>query len=374
MEMRIRAMLAVLFCAAGLGLAREVSSDTKAAVGAIRWDAWWSGNDFERFLGPQQWRGRLPFYGREIADDRVEVRSDTQQVMDQEIAYASRAGLDYWAFCYYHPSAWPGADAYNYGLRLYLSSTRKADLNFCLILLAGSLGPKEQWPALVDYLVKLFREPTYQKLLAGRPLLYFFELGEGLDQHFGSREAAGNALRHLRERSAAAGLKPPYLVAMVFDPRVGAKQVEELGFDAISAYSLPGEGETREYPYPELAAANQRFWEQCKATGKPVIPIVNAGWDNRPRRVDAEQFQALYGSPPGGPWFTQPAPAELAEHLRAALAWNQENRNAAEANAAIIYAWNETDEGGWLVPTKGEGTARLDAISKVLGPPRCKSR
>jgi len=36
----------------------------------------------------------------------------------------------------------------------------------------------------------------------------------------------------------------------------------------------------------------------------------------------------------------------------------------------LIYAWNEFDEGGWLVPAlpppHGEGTARIDALRKVL--------
>jgi hypothetical protein len=40
------------------------------------------------------------------------------------------------------------------------------------------------------------------------------------------------------------------------------------------------------------------------------------------------------------------------------------------ANAVIIYAWNEHDEGGWLSPTRtAEGkpdTSRLDAIRDVL--------
>jgi len=39
---------------------------------------------------------------------------------------------------------------------------------------------------------------------------------------------------------------------------------------------------------------------------------------------------------------------------------------SASSRAVIIYAWDENDEGGWLVPTLGEGTARLDALAKVL--------
>src|SRR5450759_571230 len=31
-----------------------------------------------------------------------------------------------------------------------------------------------------------------------------------------------------------------------------------------------------------------------------------------------------------------------------------------------MYAWNEFDEGGWICPTLGNNTSRLDAIGKVL--------
>lgn len=50
------------------------------------------------------------------------------------------------------------------------------------------------------------------------------------------------------------------------------------------------------------------------------------------------------------------------------------------ANAIIIYAWNEHDEGGWLSPTwspdGNPNTARLDAIRSVLlhGKPIQKGR
>jgi hypothetical protein len=54
--------------------------------------------------------------------------------------------------------------------------------------------------------------------------------------------------------------------------------------------------------------------------------------------------------------------------LRDALAWCARNRAAAEPNAVLIYAWNEIDEGGWLVPSlwPDQGTARLEAIRTVL--------
>jgi hypothetical protein len=185
--------------------------------------------------------------------------------------------------------------------------------------------------------------------------------------YFGSEAAAREALDLLRRKSVEAGLRPPYIAAQVFSAPRGAEYVDKMGFDAISAYASANFSHgTQEYPYRTLAEANRAFWESCKATGKKVIPIVSAGWDNRPRRANAKRFQEVYGSPPSGPWYTEPTPQELADNLRSALQWNQENPTAAEANAVIIYAWNESDEGGWLVPTLHEGTARLDAIREAL--------
>jgi len=32
----------------------------------------------------------------------------------------------------------------------------------------------------------------------------------------------------------------------------------------------------------------------------------------------------------------------------------------------LIYAWNENDEGGWLIPTLSGGDARLEAVHKAI--------
>ncbi len=71
------------------------ASSARAVVGAIRWDAWFGGGSYQRYLAPANWHTRLPFYSTIGPDGGVEVRSDSQQVMDQEIAYAAAAGLDY---------------------------------------------------------------------------------------------------------------------------------------------------------------------------------------------------------------------------------------------------------------------------------------
>ena len=44
-------------------------------------------------------------------------------------------------------------------------------------------------------------------------------------------------------------------------------------------------------------------------------------------------------------------PDQLARHLQDAIAWTRANRDINPANAVLLYAWNENDEGGWLIPT-----------------------
>ncbi|WP_461785767.1 hypothetical protein [Prosthecobacter sp.] len=64
-------------------------------------------------------------------------------------------------------------------------------------------------------------------------------------------------------------------------------------------------------------------------------------------------------------------PDELAPHIRS-------NRNLNPANAIIIYAWNEHDEGGWLQPTLGADgrpdEVRIRALGKILWPSVSKER
>ena len=78
----------------------------KPIVGAIRWDghhgdAGMPGLASEKCLGPKHYHDRLPFYSKIISDSQVQVRANSQQIMDQEIIYASEGGLDYWAFDIY---------------------------------------------------------------------------------------------------------------------------------------------------------------------------------------------------------------------------------------------------------------------------------
>lgn len=127
---------------------RDASSGI--SIGAIRWDAWFSGSQYERFLGPAEWHYRLPFYGNVLSPNRVSVRADSPGVMNKEIGFAAAAGLTCWAFDYYHPRGFAGASRFNEGLRQYLSSPCRGEINFSLVLQGRWLGPPVEWSATVS--------------------------------------------------------------------------------------------------------------------------------------------------------------------------------------------------------------------------------
>lgn len=325
---------------------------SRPTVGAIRWDGWFADNPWQKNLDDAQWRYRLPFFAEVSKDGRVVVCEDSQEVMDREIGYAADAGLDYWAFCYYHPKSWNQSDAYNYGWRRYLASSQKSRLNFCLLLQGGQhLGPANEWPQTVQQFVTLFREPSYQRVSGGRPLLYVFSC-ENLVPHFGSAQAARAALDLLRAESVNAGTANPYIVAQIWLHQTKESYLRDVGFDAVSAYSAQG-GDAQPHPYADLAASNLRYWNQFRETGLNVVPLVNAGWDGRPRAYK-------------GAWYAEATPREIADDLGNAFTWLRQNRTITPADTVLIYAWNEFDEGGWLCPTREAGTARLDALRKLL--------
>lgn len=346
--MRTSTILGILWMASWGRATVASAADVRPTFGAIRWDGWFEGNPWQRNLDPQRWHARVPFYGRVISDDRVEVCGDSQDAMDREIAYASAAGLDYWAFLHYHPASWDGADKYNYGLRRYLASVRKAELKFCLIIYPVG---GEEWARQVEFVASVVQEPSYQRVAAGRPLVYLLTWGDGSmpEEIWGAAEKSRAAVDLLRKRIRDVGMKDPYIVVQGMQAERSARYVAELGLDAISSYANWTGGS-----FADLAAVNRKFWEACRATGKATVPLVSLGWDPRPRK------QA------GGP---QPAPEELRDHVRSALEWARSHREIAPAQTIIAYAWNESDEGGWLVPTQGEGTTRLDAVRDALAPP-----
>lgn len=340
-------------------------------VGAIRWDGWYGNGavvkQMEHSLGPPKYHFRLPWFARVIGEDKVRINGDSQEIVEKEIAYAAAAGLNYWAFVDY----WDEAPDMSIALRRYRAAKDKRGVRYCLVEEGARMDAvgARGWARLVEH----FKDPNYQTVLDGRPLLFLFVKTERI----GKRD-----WRELGDAAVAAGIKPPYLVLMGWQPEQDAKDMAALGFDAVSAYARGGSYSMEQPAYAEQCALIRcDRWEKCRALRIPCVTFASAGWDTRPRNERPPSWMThLTATPdPTPPARQKPlmdavtaTPDELAAHIREAVAWTRRNRGLNPSNAIIIYAWNEHDEGGWLAPTwTADGkpnTARLDAIRSVLQP------
>ena len=350
----------------------------KPIVGAIRWDGWYGEGGVvkqtESTLGQRKYHCRLPWFASVLGDDRVSINGDSQAVVEQEIAYAAQAGLNYWAFVDYASEA---ADMH-IALNRYLAAKDKRGVRYCFVEegarldRAGTAG----WPRLVKH----FRSADYQTVLDGRPLLFVFVKTAKL------RKPEWEVLKR---QTIAAGMKAPYLVLMGWNPEQDGRDMAALGFDAVSAYARGGSYSMTQPSYAEQCAMIRRErWEKWRALRIPSVTFASAGWDTRPRneRPPSWMRDDIKAEPdPTPPLQQKPlldavtaTPDELAAHLRDAISWTQTHRDLNPANAIIVYAWNEHDEGGWLQPTLGADgkpdESRVKALHRVLVAPRSDSQ
>ncbi|MFN0076940.1 MAG: glycoside hydrolase family 99-like domain-containing protein [Prosthecobacter sp.] len=347
------------------------AADEAPIVGAIRWDGWYGDggvvNEVEHSLGQPKYHFRLPWFAQIGSEGKAGINGDSQVIMEQEIAYAAQAGLNYWAFLDYLDEA-PGMSI---GLKRYLDAKDKKGIRYCLVEEGGRIDKAgtKAWSKLVEH----FRSPDYQTVLDGRPLLCL----NAKTNKLGKAE-----WDELKRQSIAAGLKAPYLVLMGWEVE---KDRKALGFDAISEYACAGKGYTTDpETYSRLTShhVSEKLWDKWKRERTPCITFATAGWDTRPRQERPPSWCSWVKATPDPTPLAQQKPLidattatpdEIAAHVRAAMEWTKANRDLNPANAIILYAWNEHDEGGWLQPTLGAdgkpNDARIKALEKVFRAP-----
>ena len=342
----------------------EVAAGERPLIGAIRWDAWHgdlggAGRVVQRTLQPEKYHFRLPWFARVREDGTVEIRCDRPGIMEQEIRYAVRAGLDYWAFVTY-----PESNALSIPIQQYLASPQRSRLQFCNIVEWGRFGGPGHYAPMVDRLVGYFRESCYVRVCGGRPLFYLLAHSrEHVTKAWGSVAGFGTVVRALRAASLKAGAGDPYVVVMTFRPAECNEIRTDIGADALSSYALPG-GTVAGEPFAVSRSRSRDLWRRMGKLG-PTIPLVSWGWDARPR-VD----HPVPWYKPGPEHYETCTPAECALALQDALVWLASHREQCPANTIIAYAWNEHDEGGWLCPTwRADGhpdTRRVEAVGAML--------
>ena len=349
--------------------ARTAAPVRPPLVGAIRWDAWQAPHAATteavvRSLSPRAWRDRLPFFSRVAPDGAVSIDGGTAEVMDRELELAARAGLDYWAFVAYRAE-----DPMSAGLDLYLKAQRRRGVRFCLIAEPGLWGGAGKLSEAFARHVELVGHPDHVRVKDGRPLYFMgFVTDRLLADRWGGAGGLRDAVAEFRRRAVQGGAGNPYVVLMA-RPDPGAQLVAALGADALGAYAI-ADPRALAAPYAALARLAEQRWNEMAATGLDVVPTAMAGWDRRPRVENPVPWERSQRPGEGiDRYYEAPGPAEFGEHVRRCLAWIRARPAAAAADAALIYAWNEYDEGGWLAPTHPFDDRHLAALRSALCKP-----
>ncbi len=351
-------------------------TNPRPLAGAIRWDAWYSPGStptsaVEKSLAPQRYHWRLPFFANVSPDplQPVSLPKLSQNLIDLEIEQAYYAGLDYWAFLAYGKN-----DPMSLPLKSYLASKKRNLVKFCLFSELVSWGTaNERSPNISDH-VSMMARPEYVRVIGDRPLYFLgFIDSKTVREKWGDFKQLSKAIDYFRDASKSAGVGDPYVV--VAGPLKEANQWTTLSADAISAYSLGDP--VSQGSYSSLERLTEERWKSLSGHSLPLIPTVMAGYDRRPRvehPVPWEPSQRPYQGIQN--YYEEPTGQELEAHLRTALKFVSDQPSEKRAPALLIYAWNENDEGGWLIPTRPCDTSRLDALHRVLGQsnarnPRC---
>ncbi len=340
----------------------------KFTFGAIRWDAWYASlyeNDpafqVQRSLSPAEFHFRAPFFCDITEDNKLNIAHYDQDTFDKEAEYAVNAGIDYFTYVWYSP------ETINKGLTLartfHLASKYKKQIKLCACLDSNAICKDFARKELME----LFKTDVYKKVLDNRPLLYFF----GLSREY---EGIKRDIEFYTEECKKQGIPKPYFAIMDFN----AQEAKDAGADAITSYCVFG---TDGMSFDALHQKAQDEWksklEDSNKLGLSVIPTATSGWSNLPRHKNPVSWiqDDLSHS------YAQYATKE--DIFKQVAAVKEFVKNACTpVNSAIIYAWNEHDEGGWICPTlkvdengnqlydengnKLINTERIDAVREAL--------
>lgn len=342
-------------------------------VGALRWDAWYAPGTkvtdaVTDTLSPEKFRWRAPFFAGAGEKKSPTMPAVTAELIAKEIELARFAGLDYWAFV-----AFGNEDPMSQPLHLYLNQVKKGDPKFCMFTSLDRWGGGKLLSPLVQEHIPLFAHPFYNKTSDGRPIYFIGFASEAvIVKRWGGYDQLLSTMAEFRSKSIAASGSEPYIV--VSGAQNELKDIaSRLKCDAISSYAIIPPKPTGSFA--DLANYAEKTWSMMAETNIPVVPTVMTGWDRRPR---VEQPVPWERPPRPGTglndYYSQPTPKEIEQHLSNAIQWMNQMPKDRRSPAVLIYAWNENDEGGWLIPTAHCNTERITAIRQILVNNRGRSK
>ena len=286
--------------------------------------------------------------------------------MDQELDLAARAGISFFAFVQY-----PNNTALSRALANYLATSDKRGVHFAAIIELERLptSPADAgWDAFIARYAGYFALDSYESVAtnasaAPAPLVFIFGGKRDAQEHFGSVAAMIAMLRAWAAACVTGGGAPPHFAILDGGDDVFATELRASGaVQSRSSYAL-NDGEVNG-TFADQMALDASRWKQWADNGDDVIPLASTGWDPRCR---ADGCAGWIPGGEGAAWTQTPTATQVAQSVGDAVAWACVHGAQATTRRALVYAWNENSEGGWLVPTLGEGAARVDALHNASG-------
>lgn len=329
-------------------------------LGAYYYDGWYEyrGNWTRRLL--EEFDCRQPVWGW---------LGNSVENMEKQIDYAHNGGLAFWAFDWYYPEGGGEERGNNRAIDRYLASHNASLLEFCL-LICNHHGAQIYYETWKDACSRWMRFLTNENALKidGKPVIIFFS-ASGIVDYLGGREKTHECFDYLREECVKAGLPGCFIMGCQGGLRdaTGAMSLEREniwtdlgeklyldGFDGITGYNYH-RGKTTSadgtvsylLPFADLAHDHEVVWEGHTKFGKlPYMPCLSGGWDNRPNeKPEKPEAYSCYS-----PDIT---PISLYNHIMRCGEFQKKYAGKTLNDLAIIYAWNENGEGGFICPTKG---------------------
>lgn len=352
---------------------------------AIRWDAYQTPREHPinqnvvTILSPPQFRSRAPWYAR-VEKNQLVIDGNHQWVMDQELAFAGKAGLACWAYLWYgtdeqHPM--------NNGWRLHQSSKLRDKVQWVQVKQFGDLRGPQSLAAQTEQIIRYMMQPNYLTVLSGRPLWLIYvdhdRYPHMLSKYWHDVGRFSASIARFRSDVQKRGLKEPYIVVMSGSQ---AETAKNLGGDATTNYIPDFGGQKVANPWSNVERSIYLYWERlhvsARAAGIGMIPIAATGWDTRPRQLTPPVWSSSESAETGGRmsdlryYNMLPTAREVTSGLQRAVSFVNQHPDTNESGVILIYAWNECDEGGnCIVPQYDPGNPRvpnttvLDAVDSV---------
>jgi hypothetical protein len=378
-------MRRVLFAAASLALlalvpaaAHTSTAPTPSArVGAFYFDGWagdLSNFHFDGLAHP----GPLGYFPQRRPLSGW--RDNTPEALEAQLRWAHADGISFFVFDWFREDIDPLIDvAYNNYLKL-----RDHDgVGFALAYIGNDqFGiPLDQLPGVAEkWVTEDFLNPDYVRV-DGKPLLVVYEISNAA-QLWGGAGGVNKAIDIVQQTARQHGLPGVFVVGTHQEPAEYTQgcfldcgydgDLLAQHWDALSKYTFnqdvkPVDGPI---PYSQMAAAQESIWSRyAQQNAFRFIPSVPAGWDERSSNElvkDSSGVPRLF-------WFTR-TPSEVGGLLHDAIDWvNRDPQMRVEPAptppVVLIEAWNELQEGAYVLPTDEDGYGYGQAIAQAVGIP-----